>query len=178
MVVLGTPSSSPSSRIFLSATMRPGCVRSLALYTTPYVPVNTAALVDRKIFMQHDVEAAPQRRKLAFGDLFCFMIILHLAAGLWQRESQYRLQWVCLGEISCCQLRRSAGSDYGNPNGVRRPLSNEEEKKITLGISVKRRTAGGVVSVVVYAVVIAENCGAGEVNRHGVRPDALSIRLI
>jgi hypothetical protein len=38
MAVLGTPSSSASSRIFLSATIW-FVLTSLALYTTPYVPV-------------------------------------------------------------------------------------------------------------------------------------------
>ena len=37
MAVLGMPSSSSSSRIFLSAIISPEA-RSLALYTTPYVP--------------------------------------------------------------------------------------------------------------------------------------------
>lgn len=41
MAVEGTPSSSVSRRIFLSATIRPLApgVKSFALYTTPYVPV-------------------------------------------------------------------------------------------------------------------------------------------
>lgn len=41
--VLGTPSSSASSLIFLSATKLPD-VRSRALYTTPYVPVGELEL--------------------------------------------------------------------------------------------------------------------------------------
>ncbi len=40
MAVLGTPSSSDSSRIFFNATTSPECL-SLALYTTPYVPSPT-----------------------------------------------------------------------------------------------------------------------------------------
>lgn len=42
MAVLGTPSSSASSRIFLSATVR-FVLTSFALYTTPYVPVHSVS---------------------------------------------------------------------------------------------------------------------------------------
>jgi len=47
MAVLGTPSSSASSRIFFSATIW-FVLTSRALYTTPYVPVRRAASAEQR----------------------------------------------------------------------------------------------------------------------------------